>query len=297
MDVLNIATSEFILNGPHNNLKFDCCFDPFFKEKSAANAAFNIFCKGSSAEIRSLSIVEDEPWSFNALGEQFEIVRRNRTGRAIWRIRTSSSFCSADIDWDEMLFMDYYQSYEKAWKSGLGMTVVMLGLLNKNGLLFHGAAVELDEQGAMFVGACGRGKSTISKLLHEAGALVLTDERPAIHGNAINDVGRPSRFDVYGTPWPSSAGFYANAKAGLKKIYFLEHGTENTIKPLSLYDALSKLLDVALVPWQIPELFDPCLKTVETLLANVPAAVLSFKPDEEVVDVIRKDLAADREIL
>ncbi len=299
MNRLSIANVVYSLIGPLDTSLFDTSYEEFWVEDDSA-AAFKceIYCNGSDGGIASLPLNLIEPWSFRANEENFEIIRRNRAGESIWRIEAPLSFHKAFVSWNPEVFAKHYDSYEKSWNTGLGLALVIMSLIRREGLLFHGAAAVLDGDGVLFVGVSGRGKSTISRLLNKCGAHVLTDERPVVRNTHVFWGGHSgSGFHVYGSPWPSSAGYASNSNAVLKKIYFLEHGLQNQITPISTADAFSRLIYVAMIPWQDPEIFDPCLKTVESLLANVPAAVLSFKPDEAVVETIRQDLAAERDVI
>ena len=168
----------------------------------------------------------------------------------------------------------------------------MLRLREQGGLVLHGAAAEVEGQGILCVGVSGTGKSTLARLLDAAGATVLTDERPVLRQWPAPAAGRaPSAaFRVYGSPWPSSAGFAREAWAPLRRIYFIEHGETDRMTPLSPRDAVSRLIHVATIPWQDPILLDPCLATIDALLTALPCAVLSFRPTPAVVDLIRDDL-------
>ena len=56
--------------------------------------------------------------------------------------------------------------------------------------------------------------------------------------------------------------------------------------------AVLRLLDVALVPWLDSAFFDPLIQTLESIIHTVPYAVLRFRPEASVVDVVRRDLAS-----
>lgn len=290
---LTIANARFTLTGELNTDAFSESFLPFLDTDSAFDVECEIICEGADEEVASLPLMVDDPWSFRVMEGQCDVRRRNQTGETIWRVCAPLGFEKANVTWDLNLFVHHYKSYEKAWETGLGLSFLILRLRELGGLVFHGSASVLDGQGILCVGVSGKGKSTISKLLDAEGASVLTDEHPVLRMQR----GSSSEFLIHGSPWPSSAGYARNECAPLKRIYFLQHGPDNEIIPLSPGDALTRLIHVAVIPWQDPALFDPCLKTVETLLANVPAAVLSFVPDESVVDVIRQDLAAERVIV
>lgn len=51
-----------------------------------------------------------------------------------------------------------------------------------------------------------------------------------------------------------------------------------------------RLLDVALVPWMDQAFFDPLIQTLETVIREVPVALLRFRPDVSAVEAVRRDL-------
>ena len=234
---------------------------------------------------------------FKTQGNQIEVTRRNPAGEVLWRAATTTDFKRFAVQYNEPCFFDHYFSIEDLVCRDLGLLLLVLSLHTNRGLVFHGSASVLGDEAILCVGRSGVGKSTIARLLSKSGALVLSDERPVVRQWPIPLDGQsaPLEFRVYGSPWPSSEGFACNKWGTLKRIYFLEHGRENKLTSLSATEAAARLMQVVSVPtWHDPTLFDPCLATAEALLESVPAAVLSFRPDEAVVDVIRQDLAANR---
>ena len=220
------------------------------------------------------------------------MVRRDQGGESLWRITGPLSFEQATVTWHPDRFAEFYGTYEQAWGKGMGLSLLVLSLRARGGLVLHGVAADLAGQGIACVGISGTGKSTLARLLEGAGAKVLTDERPVFRQWPPPAPGgeSSSSFRVYGSPWPSSAGFARNEWAPLRRLYFLEHGETDRITPLTAKEAVSRLIHVATIPWQDPALLDPCLATVESLLSAVPCAVLAFRPTPDVVEVIRGDL-------
>ncbi|MBM4164160.1 MAG: hypothetical protein FJ222_06945 [Lentisphaerae bacterium] len=293
---LSLADVRFSLTGDWNESEFPRFFAPFWIAADGADLDCAVSCRGPDDAVMAVPLAPDAPWEFTVRGRSCEVIRRNRAGETLWHIAAPLTFEQAEVSWNPRLFSDYYESYERAWGSSFGVAMLCLRLRAHGGLVLHGNAAVVDGQAILCVGVSGRGKSTLARLLDAAGATVLTDERPVLRQWPPPAAGAaPARtFRVYGSPWPSSAGFARNAWAPLRRIYFLEHGAENRLTPLAPREAFNRLVHVATIPWQDPVLFDPCLATVDALLAAVPASILAFRPDASAVDLLRRDLAADR---
>lgn len=202
----------------------------------------------------------------------------------VWRLRSSESFEEVALDWNPQAFDPLHPSLGQALGGSLGRAMVIFSLARRGGLIFHSTAAVLAGEGVIFAGPSGRGKSTLAKLLDAAGVPVLTDEWPIVR--LLTAADEPERFRVYGSPWPSSGGFARNDSAPLRRLYFLEHGPENRIEPVSRKEALRRFMLSARVPWHFPTFLDPMLATIESFLAEIPCAVLYFKPTAEVVDFL-----------
>jgi len=101
-----------------------------------------------------------------------------------------------------------------------------------NDIMIHASGVGFEDRGYIFSGVSGKGKSTIARLWHDAGARVIHDDRLIIR--KMN-----GEYRFYNTP------VYNNDKpleAPLSAIFLIEHGMENRIEPLSGVQAVSQLL-------------------------------------------------------
>jgi hypothetical protein len=306
-----IAGVRFALSGAIDDAAFAPAFRAFRHGATIADLECDVSCLGPDEALTSQSLAPEKPWSFTACNGVCELVRRSQEGEALWRIAGPLAFDSAAVTWNPRRFADFYGCYERAWSTGLGLSLLVLRLRAQGGLVLHGTAAEVDGQGILCVGISGTGKSTLARLLDAAGAMVLTDERPVLRQWPAPTACRPEQpeairkrtscksgfaseqtaaFRVYGSPWPSSAGFACNAWAPLRRIYFLGHGATDRLTRLSPPDAVRRLIHVATLPWQEPVLLDACLATMGAVLCAVPCAVLAFRPTPDVVDLIRNDL-------
>lgn len=158
----------------------------------------------------------------------------------------------------------------------------------REGIFLHGAAVVLDGQAVLFAGPSGAGKSTIAGLLEQAGGQVLSDERPIVRR------GSDGGFLSYGSPWPSSGSHYAQPEgAPLAALCLLEHGTEDTLDPLTPGEAFARLRADRLFffPHYAPTFFQPLMATWERLLRQTPLYRLRFRPTTAVAARLRAHLA------
>ena len=286
---LTIAGVRFALSGLGDARAYPPAFQSFLRDTTEFDLECDVSCSGPDATLALQPLAPDKPWSFTVNDGLCEVVRRNQEGVPLWKISGPLSFNRATITWNPGSFEACYGSCEQAWGKGLGLSLLVLRLCARGGLAFHGTAAELDGQGILCVGISGTGKSTLARLLDEAGASVLTDERPVVRQWLVSAPGE-APFRVYGSPWPSSAGFARAGWSPLRRLYFLEHGETDQVIPLTPGEAVSRLIHVATIPWQSPALLDPCLQTVEALLRDVPCSVLAFRPTTAVVEVIRADV-------
>ena len=164
----------------------------------------------------------------------------------------------------------------------LDQLLLMHILAHRKGALLHAAGVEITGKGYIFPGKSGAGKSTLTEQFsgrHEFE--FLSDDRIIVR--KVDHT-----FISYGTPWPGDAGIAINKNVPLAGIFFINHGSKNTIKDINPKQAIARLLPVTSIPWYDREIMPKILDFCEDLVLNVPAYELDFKPSVEVVDVLEK---------
>lgn len=111
-------------------------------------------------------------------------------------------------------------------------------MLAYHGFLMHGVVAEFSETGISFLAKSGVGKSThiaLWKKLFGNKVTVINGDKPIIR--CLN-----GSLLAYGTPWAGKEREQTNKSCVLKKICFLERGTENKCEKLQPGDAIMKLL-------------------------------------------------------
>ncbi len=295
---LNIAGVGINLPESINSGPINPHFDTFWTESVTPDFSVEVRTIQPDESLSRQDLKPNKPFEIVYVGSGLRALRRTPEGIPLWSVETTNEMCAYSVRYNPKILHDYYFSTDDLVFKDVGLLVLVLSLHARGGLLFHGSASILGNNGIICVGRSGIGKSTISRILDKCEATVLSCERPIVRLNPSMLGGDDSSCtaSVYGTPWPNVGGFALNQSAPLRRIFFLEQGCENRITPLTAKEASPRLIQFANILWDHPKLFDPCLQTVEALLSSVPTAVLSFKPDESVVDVIRRDLVAERVI-
>lgn len=135
----------------------------------------------------------------------------------------------------------------------------------------HGSAVVADGRALLFVGHSGAGKTTISRIAEDCGALVLSDDRVIIGMNE-------GRATAWGTPWHGSGCFTSPSSSELAAVFLLRQGAVDHVVRISYAEAIKELF-VRLI--QVRVRGDEVLAShtvLEEILASVPAYEFYFRP-------------------
>jgi hypothetical protein len=164
----------------------------------------------------------------------------------------------------------------------LDQIILMHYLASRQGILIHAAGIGMNNNGYIFAGRSGAGKTTISKqFVAKNYESLLSDDRVIVR--KIDD-----ELRVFGTPWPGEGRIASNTSLPLAGIFFLSHGDSNMIEELKPQKALEKLLPVVSIPWYDPEIMNHILSSCETLISEIPAYTIHFRPGIEVVDMLEQ---------
>jgi hypothetical protein len=164
----------------------------------------------------------------------------------------------------------------------LPLPVVVL-LSGHHGLFLHSCAVALEQQGILFTGVSGSGKSTMADLWRRFGppsSSVIDDEH--ILARQINESAL-----LYGAPWSRGPRAATFSRTPLKAVFFLSHALQNQCIALSPSEALAEFLSQVFLPvWSRSQL-ELTLQTSAALLQGVPCYRLPFAPDERIVGFVQ----------
>jgi hypothetical protein len=164
--------------------------------------------------------------------------------------------------------------------------VVSMYLLNGRGFTVHAAGALVGGRGVLFAGVSGAGKTTISRLAGgRRGWEALSDDRVIVR----LDRGPAT---VYGTPWPGEGNVAESRSGALAWLLFLAHGESNAVDRLEPGEVLPRLLQTVSIPWYDREHLGSALDACGRLVRAVPAALLTFRPDDGAVDAVEQVLGS-----
>jgi len=171
-------------------------------------------------------------------------------------------------------FRDTSLSVEKnkyAFDSWLRVFFTLCGASSQT-LLLHGAGYGSKSGVFVFPGRSGKGKSTLIRMLGRTGAL--SDELVCV-------------FKKGGGFFAASTPFWGELKKGtrrpfsgrIRKLVFLEHGTENRLDKATLRDSVINVLKTALFFSREKRHVNYLLAYAQALANRVPPRVLTFRKD------------------
>lgn len=151
------------------------------------------------------------------------------------------------------------------------------GIVMRDGLPIHAALVEKDGFGVVFLGPCGRGKSTQAKLWQQyLGADFINGDEPVMRKQG-------GKWFGFGTPWDSPDAIYRQTAVPVRALVYLEKAKENSISPMNTVQAMSKMLQQARKPYWDNTAMDSVVAMIGQLMRELPMYRLQCLPDEAAV--------------
>lgn len=161
------------------------------------------------------------------------------------------------------------------------LEVCLLSLLARDGgILLHASGLAYQENGFVFTGASGTGKSTLAGWFAKQSAHILSDERIIVRRTC-------SSVTLYGTPWIGSGEFAANATAPLSRLFCIRHGQDrHRFEPLPASRIVAFLLQQTFLPYWDRTAMDATIDSLIALTRQIPCIGLACLKNPDVVDAI-----------
>lgn len=198
-----------------------------------------------------------------------------------------SSFFKPDYSFCTSIFQDItkenYNKLNLHSLTGLGTDQILFSnlLSDRQGFLFHGNGVEINNETYIFTGGSGNGKTTISKMLLDKGGEIFSDDR-AIIRKIGND------FYTYGSYIHPGYITKPNHKSIIDKIFFIEHSATNDIElitdKMSKYDLVLKSI---VKSFMSEDKLSKLLDLVEDFI-NIPFYKLKFNLNGDIYNNIKE---------
>lgn len=148
--------------------------------------------------------------------------------------------------------------------------------VSRGDIIIHASGVNYKDQGYLFSGTSGKGKTTMALLWDNSGATVIHDDRLIVRKTSTG-------YRMYNTP------VYNNddpQESPLNKIFIVEHGEENKLIPVRGSVAISLVIANCIQQNWDPDIVARLLGTVSDMCETIPIGKLFFTPDKSVVDYI-----------
>lgn len=113
-----------------------------------------------------------------------------------------------------------------------------------HGVLFHAAAISVDNRAFLFTAQSGVGKTTHIRLLKS----IFGDSVKIINGDKPVLRYTDGRITVYGSPWNGKENYGEDISAGLGAVFFLSRAAENSCVEVSGADMLHLLMKQTAIP-------------------------------------------------
>lgn len=151
-------------------------------------------------------------------------------------------------------------------------------------LLAHASCVSVGENGVLFTGFSGDGKTTQAKLWKQYnGAQIINGDKIFIR--EINGV-----FYGCGLPWKGSSEFCLNRKTELKAIVILKKSKENKLTRLDSDKAAKLLIPHVFMPYWDDERLADAFDIFEKIVQNLSVFMLECRADEDAAKYTYKEL-------
>ena len=189
-----------------------------------------------------------------------------------------------DFSHIKIMKIDEERDFSSMVFNAVGETIFKNYLCTRRGVILHAVAINWNNQGILFSGTSGTGKTTQADLWSRyKGSYIVNGDKPNL---LITDSG----VLAYGSIWSGSSEIYKNEHVKANAVIFIEQHQENKIRRLTQPQASIQMMRRCVMPFFAPDLVDITMETIEEITDSVPMFLLQCRPDEEAVNVAYDEL-------
>ncbi|MDY6904881.1 MAG: hypothetical protein SWH61_09355 [Thermodesulfobacteriota bacterium] len=195
-------------------------------------------------------------------------------------------FCNRDYTKTDIYNSDMVKTaYEKGGISALTMCptdqVFLAQLLaDRQGCYIHSDGIKLNDEGLLFVGHSGAGKSTIATIMQDKGE-ILCDDRMIIRKWGDTHY-------LHGNWSHGTMPVVSPASAPLSAIFFLEKAHDNRIVPVkNKMDSIKIMLACLIKPLASAQWWEQMLTLIQDVVDHTPCYTLRFDKSGAIYEEIR----------
>lgn len=231
----------------------------------------------STGENNRDSIMKNTNWRMSMLNNQL-LLEANSPGK--FQALLSRNFNSGKI-----FFINLGRVWriEEAVDSFLKIFFVHYLVRYKIGVLIHAVGISYENQGYLFSGRSGAGKSTTARIWSNFGnAKILNDDRVIIKKEKRN-------FFIYSTPWHGDYADYLGTpieKTRLKNVFFIYHNMINKAIRLNRRDSLNFFLQNLFFPFWSKNSLNFVTTFAAGISSDLPVYKFGFKNNFSIVEYI-----------
>lgn len=158
----------------------------------------------------------------------------------------------------------------------MGPIIMQYLTVQSEAVMIHASCVSTGNEGRIFTGFSGAGKSTISQIWANEGNQVINDDRIIIRKIE-------NEYFAYNTPM-----YYADSpkKTQLNKVFIISHSPHNELKKLNGALAITNVLAFCIQNNFNKTFISDNLNFIADMLAKVNVYKLGFVPDKNIINYI-----------
>ncbi|MBT3209662.1 MAG: hypothetical protein HN704_05215 [Bacteroidetes bacterium] len=151
--------------------------------------------------------------------------------------------------------------------------------LKNDAIMIHASGIKFGENGMLFSGFSGAGKSTIAKICENNSAKIIHDDRLIIRKIE-------NKYCIFNTP------VYENdysKKVVLNNIFLIYHNKQNVSKKLMGVEAITRFMAFCIQHNYDEKIINKMLNVISDITNKIPIHELGFLPDSSVIQYLKEN--------